>query len=321
MIVRRCQNPDSFALSAFTKLTKMGNITDLTVSERVNRDPVCRKLTKDLYYLITTGEVKEYDHIQNRAQSGDSLRKTFQHIRELINTNVTDCTHVRWVTLTYRENMMDSKQLYKDFEKFWKRFLYFCEKSGYEQPQYISVIEPQGRGAWHVHALFLWETRAPFIPNATLAELWRHGFVNIRQPKNCDNLGAYFSGYLADMPEEELMMLGDREQTEARAMAAAGGNTEAVEKLDADGKSKKVLKGARMALYPPGINIYRHSRGIKKPTVIDTTYGRAKEALSGSRKTYSRGFEILDENGNVVNRIWKASFNSVRRADEDENPK
>ena len=299
----------------------MGNITDLTVSERVNRDPVCRKLTKDFYYLITTGEVREYTHIQNRSQSGDSLRKTFRHIRELINTNMTDCACVRWVTLTYRENMTDPKRLYRDFEKFWKRLLYYCNKQGWDKPEYISVIEPQGRGAWHVHALFIWETRAPFIPNATLAELWRHGFVNIRQPKNCDNLGAYFSGYLADMPEEELMMLGDREQTEARAMAAAGGNTEAVEKLDADGKSKKVLKGARMALYPPGINIYRHSRGIKKPTVIDTTYGRAKEALSGSRKTYSRGFEILDENGNVVNRIWKASFNSVRRADEDENPK
>ena len=302
-------------------MTKMGNITDLTVSARVNHDPICRKISKDLYYLTTTGEVREYEHIQNRAQSGDGLRKSIRHIRELINTNVTDCAHVRWVTLTYRENMTDSKRLYRDYEKFWKRFLYYCEKSGWERPEYISVIEPQGRGAWHVHAFFLWASEAPFIPNAMLAELWRHGFVSIKQPKNCDNLGAYFSGYLADMPEEELMMLGDREQTEARAMAAAGGNTEAVEKLDADGKSKKVLKGARMALYPPGINIYRHSRGIKKPTVIDTTYGRAKEALSGSRKTYSRGFEILDENGNVVNRIWKASFNSVRRADEDENPK
>lgn len=104
MTVRKIQEPGDFDPSAFAKLTEMGNITDLTVCERVNRDPVVRKLTKDMYYLLTTGEVREYEHIQNRSQSGDSLRKSIRHIRELINTNVTDCTRVRWVTLTYREH-------------------------------------------------------------------------------------------------------------------------------------------------------------------------------------------------------------------------
>ena len=300
-----------FASSAPAKLTMMGYITDLTVCERVNRNPVVRKLTKDLYYLLTTGEVKEYEHIQNRSQSGDSLRKTFRHVRELINSNVADCRCVRWITLTYAENMTDPKLLYYDYQKFWKRFLYFCEKSCYEQPQYISVIEPQGRGAWHIHALFIWETEAPFIPNATLANLWRHGFVSIRQPKKCDNLGAYFSCYLADMPEEQLLTLSEQEQIKARAMAAADGNIETVEKLDTEGKNKKILKSARMALYPPGINIYRHSKGVKKPITICTTYGEAKKVLSGSRETYSKTYEIMDNNGNIVNRVWKASFNSL----------
>lgn len=320
MTVRKFQDPGDFDPRSFAKLTEMGNITDLTVCEKVNHDPVVRKLTKDLYYLLTTGEVKEYEHIQNRSQSGDSLRNTFRKVRELINSNVTDCRCVRWITLTYAENMTDPKRLYKDFERFWKRFLYFCDKQEWGKPEYISVIEPQGRGAWHVHAILLWETEAPFIPNHVLADLWQQGFVSIRQPKNCDNLGAYFSGYLADMPEDELLTLGDREQTEARAVEAAGGNREAVEKLNADGISKKVLKGARMALYPPGINIYRHSKGIRKPNTVYMTYGQAKKALLGSRETYSRGFEILDEGGNLVNRIWKASFNSVQRSNENVNP-
>lgn len=294
----------------------MENISDLTVSERVNRNPVCVKLSKDEYVNMATGEVGTYAHSENRGQLGESLRKTSRHVRELINTNVTDCTHVRWVTLTYRENMTDPKRLMRDYELFWKRFMHRCKKENRGNPEYISVIEPQGRGAWHIHALFIWGEDAPFIPNRVLADLWRHGFVSIKQPKDCDNLGAYFSGYLADMPEEDVLALSGEQRLAAQVSAAMNGTAVPVELQTADGDTKKIIKGARMALYPPGINIYRHSQGIRKPTIIKTTYHNAERYLQGSVQTYSQSFEIVDEKGVVVNRIMKASYNKNRKKED-----
>ena len=44
-------------------------------------------------------------------------------LRDLLNTNIADPSHCRWVTLTYKENMTDPKRLYTDFDKFNKRMI------------------------------------------------------------------------------------------------------------------------------------------------------------------------------------------------------
>ena len=41
--------------------------------------------------------------------------------------------------------------------------------------------------------------------------------------------------------------------------------------------SKYYIKGARLSLYPPKFNLYRTSRGIKKPVKEYMTYKQAKE--------------------------------------------
>ena len=85
----------------------------------------CIKLDADHYIDIRTGEVMEYAHIENRSESTRSIRNTLARIRALVNTNVTAPANVRWVTITYAENMTDTVRLMKDYEKFWKKFLYF----------------------------------------------------------------------------------------------------------------------------------------------------------------------------------------------------
>ena len=308
MAVKKSDSILLFDNQAPAKITKMGHITDLTVCDTVTCEPVCKRLSKDYYLDTRTGEVKEYNHIENRSECFESLRKSMQHIRALINTNVTNSSYVRWITLTYGENMTDHVRLYHDYEKFWKRFLYYCKKNGFEKPEYISVVEPQGRGAWHIHGLFLWTSKAPYIPNKVLADLWGHGFVNIKEPKNCDNLGAYFTAYLTDMTTEEIGTISDEEKIHAYVAASMIATVEPMEKQD-----KKILKGARLALYPPGINIVRHSRGIKYPEVIRTSYGKAVQYLSGATETYCQSFDILDNDGETINRLLKASYNFKRK--------
>lgn len=295
------------------KVTKMGNITDLVVCDTMSKEPVCVKISKDNYVNTQTGEVFDYNHTLNRSQCYDSIRKTIRKIRELINSNVINIYHIRWITLTYKENMTDREQLYKDYDKFWKRFKYYLENNDIQKPEYITVVEPQGRGAWHIHGLFIWEKNAPFIANNTLAILWGHGFVSIKQPKNCDNLGAYFTGYLVNMPIEDIASLPEHEKTKVFAAASLTGDVNPVEVINDDGVSKKIIKGARLAMYPPGMNIFRHSRGVRRPEVIRTTYEAAMDMIAESKQTYSQSFEIVDAEGNCRNRILKASYNSKRK--------
>lgn len=312
MEIKKVKDHMLFAPRAPSKITKMGNITDLVVSDTISTEPICIKISKNNYMNTKTGEVLECKHITNRAQCYDSLRKTMRNIREIINCNVTNPSQVRWITLTYKDNVTDNKRLYKDFEKFWKRFTYYVETNGIDKPEYITVVEPQGRGAWHVHGLLIWAGKAPYIANEVLAQIWGKGFVSIKQPKNCDNLGAYFSAYLSNVPVEDIQRLPTLEQTKAYVAASCVGSVEPEDVVSEDGTSKKVIKGARLAMYPPGMHIYRHSKGIKKPEVVRTTYDKARAYLADSTETFSQAYEIVDEAGNCVNRILKASYNSKR---------
>lgn len=313
MMVRKSKDHMSFNSWSPAKITQMGNIADLLVYDNKIKEPSCIKLSKDCYLNTETGEVKDYKHISNRSECYDSIRKTMRKIRALINANAVHARYIRWITLTYRENMTDRERLYSDFDKFWKRFLYYLKKEKLSKPEYISVVEPQGRGAWHIHAIFIWKENAPFIANEILARVWRHGYVSIKQPKNCDNLGAYFTAYLANMPAEDVDALDDNEKSRVLAAASLAGNVEPTEVVDNVGQKKKVIKGSRLGMYPPGMNIYRHSRGVKQPEIMRTTYGYASKLLAESTETFRQSFEIVDELGRRKNRILKASYNSKRK--------
>ena len=307
--------PDEYAR---TKVTTMGHITELvTCQRRTTGGSPCRKIDKDHYEDLRTGELKEYKHIENRSESLKSIRHTLERIRALINTNVTEPNNVRWVTLTYAENMTDTRRLYADYEKFWKRFCYWCKKNGHGKPEYITVQEPQGRGAWHIHAFFIWDRKAPFISNdEVMAQLWGHGFTKVKAMRECDNVGAYFSAYLGDMPLDEVEKLPDDEKSKA----LTSGQIDEKEFTDEQDrtKKKKFVKGGRLYLYPPGMNIVRSTKGIKQPEVEIMTHAEAKEKVRSAKQTFSRAYEILGDDGEVINRICKSYYNARRIQKQEE---
>lgn len=304
-----------------TKVVTMGNITELTVMKKPALGPPVVKIDKDHYVDKRSGEVFQYDHIANRSESIDSIRKTLAYIRALINTNVTVPENCRWVTLTYRQRedktqecvpMTDSKRLYEDYRRFWLRFCYWCSSNGHGKPEYITVQEPQGSGSWHIHAFFIWSSKAPFIPNdAVMSKLWGQGFPKTKAVTDCDNAGAYFTAYLADMPLDEVQQLSISEQHQSMS-----GN-EVLEKefQDDDGnvKKKKFVKGGRLFLYPSGMNIVRKTKGIKLPVVERMYYSEAQKKVSAATETFSRSYEIVDEAGETLNYIHKSYYNSKRK--------
>ena len=308
------------------KVTYMGNVTLITTFQKQPGAPPVRKVDADHYEDLRTGEVFEYEHIEDRSECHQSIQRTLAYIRALINVNVTVPKNCRWVTLTYAENMRDTERLYSDFKKFWQKFCRYCAANGIGKPEYICVIEPQGRGAWHIHAFFIWDSPAPFIDNNSVLEvLWPHGFTKISAVSNCDNVGAYFSAYLADMPLEDLERLPKAEQEQA---LKAGCRVLHKEFTDGNGhtKSKKFVKGGRLYLYPPKMQIIRKSKGIKKPFSEQMTAQEAKKKVSSAKLTFSRTYEVVSETSSgyagtggatdvpkSVNIIRKDYYNSKRK--------
>lgn len=57
-------------------------------------------------------------------------------------------------------------------------------------------------GAWHLHIIYIFEKKRPYIPKEDFEKLWGFGFVNIKSLKGIDNLGMYLSAYLSSMQLE-----------------------------------------------------------------------------------------------------------------------
>ena len=127
---------------------------------------------------------------------------------------------------------------------------------------------------------------------------------------NCDNVGAYFSAYLGDMALDEVQKLPEEE----RLKALSSGIMEDKEFTDEQDrtKTKKFVKGGRLYLYPAGMNIVRSTKGIKQPVTEIMTHAEAKEKVRSAKQTFSRAYEILDDDGEVINRICKSYYNSRR---------
>lgn len=286
------------------KVTEMGNVVDITYLQRKNTECTICKIDNDHYVDLRTGELKEFEHNSSRADDLNYARVSMRNLREIINTNVTDCDMVRWITLTYAENMTDTKRLYEDFKKFFMRLRY--RYSDY-QLEYIVAMEPQARGAWHAHLLLLFDKEAPFIPNNVLAKIWGHGFVKVNALKDVDNVGAYLTAYLCDMELNEADNAGVYNGT---------GKCKIVDTVDNEGKnvSKAFIKGARLRLYPPKFNLYRCSKGVKKPESVSMPYEEALKTIDGLEPTYEKSFLIVDDNNEICNEVYKASYNKKRKS-------
>ena len=94
------------------KVTEMGNVIEVQYMSRRNTKQTIQMLPGGEEFVIcATGEVKEVKHHETRKDNKKGLYRTFAKARGIINANVTDVEKVRWCTLTYAENMTDTKQL------------------------------------------------------------------------------------------------------------------------------------------------------------------------------------------------------------------
>lgn len=287
------------------KVTEMGNVIEVQYMSRRNCKQTIQMLQGGEQFVIcATGEIKDVEHHNTRKDNKKGLYKTFANARAVINANVTDVSKVRWCTLTYAENMTDPKRLYEDFRNFNWRFQYYCKQKGYSKPEYIVMMEPQGRGAWHAHLLYIWQDqKAPYIANQEFREMWGHGFVRIKKLDNVDNVGAYLTAYLGDMEIDEMDF-----------SKAVGKQCKVVEVEDEDGKKvkKAIVKGARLDLYPANFNMLRCSRGVKRPVAEMMSQEEASKKVSAATKTFESAIKLTDHENDFETVIIREQYNKVR---------
>lgn len=298
---KKQSNPVIVPSNAYVTVTKMNHIVEVQHMEKMNRTANIKKLSSDHYIDLSTGEKKEFTHSENRQQNYNSLRQTFKKIRYLINTNFMGKPNELHITLTYKENMTDANQLYKDYDKFFKRLRYkYRDVSSID---YISVIEPQERGAWHCHVLVRFnDLNTIFVPNEEVRNLWRNGFVTVKTLRNVDNIGAYLSAYLADIEVSD-------ETDSKTALKAIEEGREVVTK-EVEGKEKRFIKGGRLHMYPSGMNLYRKSKGIKMPKRQEMKFEKVKKIVGSAQPHYQKSFAI--ENNDFENTINYLQYNTKR---------
>ena len=208
------------------RIIEAGKHIEVIGSESRIRECPILKLSNDEYIVRRTGEVKEFVHSTvGRSSNIKTLKRRMSLFRQMVWANNPS----RMLTLTYAENMTDTKRLYSDFRSFWQRLKRFDSKIR----GYIVAFEPQERGAWHAHMLLI---GGKSLNPSSVASLWSHGFINLKslRSKTKDairDVARYLTSYLCNLGKE---------------------------------KSKK---GKRLYLYPAFFRFLRWSKGLIEPSV------------------------------------------------------
>lgn len=66
-------------------------------------------------------------------------------------------------------------------------------------------------------------------------------------------------------------------------------------------------------MYPPKFNIYRQSRGIKKPVVSYETEKEAQKKVSAGTLTFEKTIELSDSDSQFSNTINYRHYNLIRK--------
>ena len=299
------------------RIKEMGNITEVMWSDSYFSKCHIKRLNKDFYIDLRTGETKEFKHIENRACDLASVSKSLGKLRDYLNTNITDVSKCRWVTLTYAENMTDPKKLYNDFKLFNREL-----RKQVGHYEYIVAMEPQGRGAWHCHVVMIFDKKAPFIHNDIIWSCWSkkgfkqrsidgkgYNYTVTKKLDDVDNVGAYLTAYLGDMEVSEVLETGLINDYLGKQVKIKEVEVEE----NGEMKSKKYIKGARLRLYPPKFNIFRCSRGIKSPIVYYDSEEMAQKKVSSAKLTFEKTIQLSDKENDFEKTISYRYYNKIRK--------
>jgi len=127
-----------------------------------------------------------------------STSRAKNKLRRLILGNMWDNTKqsLKFVTLTFKDEIEDIDTANYEFKKFHQRMSYHIG----EPLNYIAVPEIQekrrdvyGKAVWHFHMLTF---NQPFLTKTTLHKLWGNGWTDPKRVNRVDGTAKYLTKYL-----------------------------------------------------------------------------------------------------------------------------
>lgn len=285
---------DKYILPSHTVKGKLvGN--RLKLSTAVGNPNPIKKVDKD-WYIDKDGNMKQFNHSsESRADNIESMKNTMKNLTDLINNNFFGWYNELWLTLTYAENMTDIPTLRKDYKQFIRKI-----QTKYGPLEYIYAIEPQERGAWHIHALIKSRLDKPlYIPNSVIEKKWGKGFTKTKRLKNSDNVGAYLSAYLTNVD-----VTGTEQENDEDVYTPANTN-------------KRIKKNARLYMYPPYTKFYIKSNGIVPPEEMTAKKYEVMKHFNAINSPFLPDnyfiFSVTDNNN--VNHVFEKETYKIRKED------
>lgn len=186
--------------AAYIKLVDCRHTAHVTLCQhRPPTEPRIDRVNDDFYFVRSTAELRPYSHGETGTKQDHvrSIKRAFNNLKKLINCNYDTPASVRFVTLTYAENMCDNGRISGDWRRFLRRM-----RQRYGGFRWLYVKEQQGRGAWHLHSLMFFDGPAPWMDNAEVRGMWGHGYVKVEAVReDANNLGNYLCAYMTDDKE------------------------------------------------------------------------------------------------------------------------
>jgi predicted SnoaL-like aldol condensation-catalyzing enzyme len=281
--------------------------------------PHIQKLKGNRYRILSTGEEKEM--AATTGKTNHNLKHTYEALRGLIRANFTNDAHNQvFLTLTYRENIRDAEKVCNDFRAFFQRLR---RTKPEHQLEYISVIEPQARGAWHLHVMIKSDQPVLWFDKWKIKEVWgkERGNAYVERLKS-DDVGAYYVSYFTHLFLDENQKKGvsdiDSAMAEVERLKTAQKEHEQGHNPDAPADERMALlkkariKGGRLHFYPRDLKFYRCSSGIIRPKK-EEIFQIDLENMNLGEPAYSTTREILDETGKQLNVIQTDYYNLHRK--------
>lgn len=240
-------------------MKECGSILEVKTGNGMGRKGSIRKIGDNKYVVISTGEIREFGGKDDKDREKNTVgnrRRALMKCRDLINANYDDIGNAIFLTLTYAQITGNIEQVGKDFTAFirvLRRKISRCE--------YIYVVEKQGRGSWHIHAILFFQSAAPFISNCDVEKMWGHGEVDTQKVDNCERLALYLSSNVVN-----------------------------------DDNTAKI-KNTPISEYDKGVRIFRGSKGLKKPIISEKKGSEVLKSIEGMTLIHETNYEYTAPNG------------------------
>ena len=226
-----------------------------------------------------------------------SNRRSFREAENLMLSNFESKEKTTYITLKYDIPEFSTKKFHNDMKMFFKAI----RRKYKENPmKYIYATELSHDLSYHVHCIIFWEDKAP----KDIDSFWNNGTAyskSIKKDEEFLYLVRYLTGYNRETTDDE------REEN------FPGLTDEEIARMDYFKNSnsmaeKKIIKTERLKKMPAGIQLFPHSRGMKKAEVKECSKEEYEKTIGEEKDCLLIGHTTKDINGFIAQFDYAARF-------------